>query len=142
MFKVLDSTEVFLNTDDKILKETKEEIQLLSGSLFLKYYAKRILKNSKPEELDNNIKHIKEFTNTLITNGYTDTNAKELVAQVIDNFKKKNTYSVTNIINKNENLFPSISIESEGDNSKVDLYGKIVQSTFEELNNRFSKIMK
>ena len=142
MFKVLDSTEVFLNTDDKILKETKEEVQLLSGSLFLKYYAKRVLKNSSMEELEGNIKHIKEFANTLITNGYCDINAKELVTQVIDNFKKKNTYSVTNIINKNENLFPSISTESEGENNKVDIYGKIVQDTFEELNKRFSKLMK
>ena len=141
MIRVLDTNDVFINNEDKLLVATKENIQLVAGDLFLKYYTKKLLKQET--DINKVTSHVNSLCNTFIENGYCTMEVKGLVHEVISNFKKKNTFTVKNIINKNKHLFPSVNME--GYNSETDqaeMFGKTVQDTFNDLNDRFSKLLE
>lgn len=139
MNQVLDTNDIFLNNEDKLLVATKENIQLVAGDLFLKYYTKKLLKQEN--DINKVTSHVNSLCNTFIENGYCTMEVKSLVHEVISNFKKKNTFTVKNIINKNKHLFPSVSMEGyNSETDQVDMFGKVVQDTFNDLNNRFDKL--
>lgn len=139
MKSVLDTNDVFINNDDKLLVATKENIQLVAGDLFLKYYTKKLLKQE--QDIDKVISHVNSLCNTFIENGYCTLEVKGLVHEVIANFKKKDTFTVKNIINKNKHLFPSVTMEGyNSETDQVDMFGKLVQDTFNDLNARFNKL--
>lgn len=139
MKQVLDTNDVFVNNEDKLLVNTKENVQIISGNLFLTYYAKKLLKSSI--DIKEATSHLSSLCKTFIENGYCNEEVTSMVSQVIDNHKKKNTFTVKNIINKNKHLFPSINMEGyNSETDQVEMFGKVVQDTFNDLNTRFSKL--